>query len=69
MPRLSSRRDSSSDLATEAVPISMGWPRSWRSTMSSTTALNFASSVLKTRSGWSSRIISLLVGMGTTGRP
>ena len=33
--------------------MSMGWPSSWRSTMSSTTALNFASSVLKTRSGWS----------------
>ena len=68
-PRFSSRRASSSDLATEAVPISMGWPISWRSTMSSTTALNLASSVLNTRSGSSRRTISLLVGMGTTGSP
>ncbi len=26
MPRFSSSRDSSSDLATDAVPMSMGWP-------------------------------------------
>ncbi len=69
MPRFSSRRDRSSDLATDAVPTSMGWPVAWRSTMSSTTALNLASSVLKTRSGLSARTISWLVGMGTTGRP
>ena len=42
---------------------------SWRSTMSSTTALNLASSDLNTRSGSSRRSISLLVGMGTTGSP
>ena len=69
MPRFSSSRDSSSDLATDAVPTSTGWPGSWRSAMSSTTALNFASSVLKTRSGSSARTMCLLVGMGTTARP
>ena len=69
MPRLSNRRESSSDLATDAVPMSIGWPVSLRSTMSSTTALNLASSVLKTRSALSPRTISLLVGIGTTGSP
>ena len=34
--------ESSSDLATEAVPTRIGWPLALRSTMSSTTALNFA---------------------------
>jgi hypothetical protein len=46
MPRRSRAAESCSDLATEAVPTSTGWPVSERSTMSSTTASNLASSVL-----------------------
>ena len=43
MPRRSSMRDSSSDFSTEIVPTSTGWPASWRSSMSSAVASNFAS--------------------------
>ena len=46
MPRRSSIEDSSSDFSTLAVPTSTGWPASTRSAMSSTTAVNFALSVL-----------------------
>ena len=37
-----------SDFSIEIVPTSTGWPGSWRSTISSTTAWNFSSSVLET---------------------
>ena len=46
MPFFSSSRERCSDLDTEAVPTSTGWPSAWRSTMSSTTAANLASSDL-----------------------
>ncbi len=45
-PRLSSMRDRRSDFSTDTVPTSTGWPVSYRSTRSSTTAPNLASSVL-----------------------
>ncbi len=67
-PRLVSSLDRYSDFATLVVPTSTGWPLSWRSAMSSTTALNLATSVLYTTSGWSARIIGLFVGIGTTPR-
>ena len=44
-PAFFSSLDRISDLATEAVPIRIGWPYSCRTTMSSTMALNLASSV------------------------
>ena len=44
-PACFSSLDKISDLATLAVPISTGWPFSWRSATSSTIAANFASSV------------------------
>ena len=37
---------SSSDFSIETVPTSVGWPASWRSPDSSTTAFHFASSDL-----------------------
>ena len=46
MPRFSSSRERCSDLDTEAVPTSTGWPAACRSAMSSTTAANLASSDL-----------------------
>ena len=46
IPWRSSIEESSSDFSTLAVPTSTGWPSSTRSPMSSTTALNFAVSVL-----------------------
>ena len=46
MPLRSSIEDSSSDFSTLAVPTSTGCPASTRSAMSSTTAENFAVSLL-----------------------
>ena len=46
MPRLSSSRESFSDLSTDTVPTKTGWPAPCRFTMSSTRAENFPSSVL-----------------------
>ena len=65
-PCFSSRRESRSDFSMLVVPTSTGCPAWWRSTMSSTTALNLAASVWYTRSASSRRIIGWLVGMGTT---
>ena len=45
MPRLRSRSERCSDFSTETVPTRIGWPFSWRSAMSSTTASYLASSV------------------------
>ena len=53
----------------ETVPTSTGWPFACLPTMSSTTALNLARSVLKTMSGRSCRIMGLAVGICTTGMP
>ena len=58
-----------SEVSTAIVPTSTGWPFSLRSLMSSTTALNFASTVLKIRSFLSSRATATLVGISTTFRP
>ena len=44
-PARTRRLLSSSDLATDAVPSSTGWPASCRATTSATTASNLASSV------------------------
>ncbi len=44
-PRRFSWADSRSDFSTLVVPTRIGWPLPCRSTMSSTTASNFASSV------------------------
>jgi hypothetical protein len=44
-PRLRSNVESSSLFSTETVPTSTGWPSRCRSTMSSTTASNFADAV------------------------
>ena len=44
-PACLSSLDRISDLATDAVPISTGWPFSCRSATSSTMAANLASSV------------------------
>ena len=44
-PRFFSRPERCSDFSTETVPTRTGWPFSWRSAMSSTTASYFASSV------------------------
>ena len=46
MPLRSSRPETRSETSTEIVPTSTGWPSSWRSAMSLTTARNFSSSVL-----------------------
>ncbi len=59
----------SSEVSTAIVPTSTGWPCWWRSLMSATTALNFASTVLKIRSFLSRRVTSTLVGIGTTSSP
>ena len=47
IPRRVSIPASISETSTEIVPTSTGWPRSLASTISSTTARNFASFVLK----------------------
>ena len=57
-----------SDVSTAMVPTSTGWPASWRSTMSSSAAANFASGVLKMRSFWSWRATGTFVGISTTWR-
>ncbi len=44
-PRALQRPESSSDFSTETVPTRTGWPFWCRSSMSLTTASNFASSV------------------------
>ena len=44
-PRFFSALERYSDFSTDTVPTRTGWPFSLRSTMSSTTALYFASSV------------------------
>ena len=46
MPRFFSKPLKYSDLSTEVVPTKTGWPFSCRANRSSTTAINFASSVL-----------------------
>ncbi len=66
IPRCVSLLESISEISTEMVPTSTGWPRSWVSAMSSTTAFHFASRVLKMRSFWSSRTIGRFVGIDTT---
>ena len=45
-PRFLSSSRERSDFSTETVPTSTGWPFSWHSMISSTTALNFSRSVL-----------------------
>ena len=52
-----------SEISTEIVPTSTGWPRSWRSAMSSMTARNFASFVLKMKSFSSTRGSARCVGI------
>ena len=47
IPRRVSSSARYSEVSTAIVPTRTGWPSSWRSTMSSMTALNFASFVLK----------------------
>ena len=47
MPRRVSIPESISEISTEIVPTRTGWPCSWASAMSSTTARYFASLVLK----------------------
>ena len=56
-----------SETSTETVPTRTGWPFSWRSTISSSTAFHLPSLVLKIWSLWSSRTIGWLVGISTTG--
>ena len=68
-PRRVSSLDRYSDTSTEMVPTSTGWPISLRSSMSSATASNFSSAVLKMRSFSSTRTTATLVGIGTTSRP
>jgi hypothetical protein len=46
MPILVSSLDRYSDFSTEVVPIRIGWPLACRSSISSATASNFASSDL-----------------------
>jgi hypothetical protein len=68
MPRFLSFFASISDVSMEIVPTRIGWFEAWRSSMSSTTALNFSRFVLKTTSARSSRIIGRLVGTTITSR-
>ncbi len=46
MPRRRSSVAMASLFSTDTVPTSTGWPRSWQSAISSTTAPNFSRSVL-----------------------
>ena len=57
-----------SDVSTAIVPTRTGWPLCARSSMSRTTAANFPSFVLKTRSFSSARATATLVGISTTSR-
>ena len=68
IPWRSSSCERCSEVSTAIVPTSTGWPFSWRSRMSSMTALNFASVVLKIMSFLSSRATLTLVGISTTCR-
>ena len=65
-PRRVSIPESISEISTEIVPTSTGWPRSCASAISSTTARYFASFVLKMKSFWSIRTMSRWVGIETT---
>ena len=56
-----------SETSTETVPTRIGWPFSWRATISSSTAFHLPSLVLKIWSLWSARTIGWLVGTSTTG--
>ena len=64
--RVEQLREVLRDVSTAIVPTRTGWPFSCRSLMSSMTASNFASFVLKIRSFLSSRATSTLVGISTT---
>ena len=66
MPRRVSIPDSCSEISTEIVPTSTGWPFSLASAMSSTTARYFASLVLKMKSFSSLRTIGRCVGIEMT---
>ena len=68
MPRRFRSSARYSDVSTAIVPTSTGWPASWRSLMSSITALNFASFVLKMKSFSSARATGTFVGISTTWR-
>ena len=65
-PRRWSIFESRSDVSTDAVPTSTGRPAVCSPLISSITASNFACSVRNTKSAWSSRTISRLVGITTT---
>jgi hypothetical protein len=61
--------DRNSDVSIEVVPTSTGWPRVLQSLMSSMMASNLSFCVRYTRSGASSRIIGMCVGITTTSSP